>query len=199
MCPELKEELNCTQECSSDGECADNLKCCRAGCAALCLLPNGNSGWPGAGRGEEAGAAGFQEGGRSGTRGPLAKPRRMEPDRPALVPLDPGGTKAASLRRDARRGAPPLLPVFQSLVRDGLPGTHSRDVVQSWLASWFHGPGRSSLQGLPDDSPGRKQSDRSRKENVLAQLTSPALASAAGIARGFTFCSPGLKEVGTRP
>ncbi|KAK1337701.1 hypothetical protein QTO34_002334 [Cnephaeus nilssonii] len=40
VCPELKEELNCTQECSSDGECADNLKCCRAGCAALCLLPN---------------------------------------------------------------------------------------------------------------------------------------------------------------
>ncbi|EPQ11413.1 WAP four-disulfide core domain protein 2 [Myotis brandtii] len=33
VCPELKEELNCTQECGSDGECADNLKCCRAGCA----------------------------------------------------------------------------------------------------------------------------------------------------------------------
>uniref|UniRef100_G1P5X0 WAP four-disulfide core domain protein 2 n=1 Tax=Myotis lucifugus TaxID=59463 RepID=G1P5X0_MYOLU len=40
VCPELKEELNCTQECGSDGECADNLKCCRAGCAAVCLLPN---------------------------------------------------------------------------------------------------------------------------------------------------------------
>lgn len=50
VCPELKEELNCTQECGSDGECADNLKCCRAGCAAVCLLPNGNAG-AGAGRG----------------------------------------------------------------------------------------------------------------------------------------------------
>ncbi|KAM5218662.1 WAP four-disulfide core domain protein 2 isoform 2-T2 [Hipposideros larvatus] len=41
VCPELKEDLNCTQECSSDGECADNLKCCQAGCATVCHLPNG--------------------------------------------------------------------------------------------------------------------------------------------------------------
>lgn len=68
VCPELKEELNCTQECGSDGECADNLKCCRAGCAAVCLLPNSNAGCPRGGRG--AGGGGFREGGRSGTGDP---------------------------------------------------------------------------------------------------------------------------------
>ncbi|KAF6285078.1 WAP four-disulfide core domain 2 [Rhinolophus ferrumequinum] len=44
VCPELKEDLNCTQECGSDGECADNLKCCRAGCATVCHLPNEKQG-----------------------------------------------------------------------------------------------------------------------------------------------------------
>ncbi|XP_045430870.1 WAP four-disulfide core domain protein 2 [Pipistrellus kuhlii] len=40
VCPELKEELNCTQECSSDADCPDTSKCCRAGCAAVCRVPN---------------------------------------------------------------------------------------------------------------------------------------------------------------
>ncbi|XP_011367639.1 WAP four-disulfide core domain protein 2 [Pteropus medius] len=40
VCPKLKEDLNCTQECNSDGKCADNLKCCRAGCASVCHMPN---------------------------------------------------------------------------------------------------------------------------------------------------------------
>ncbi|KAM7126809.1 WAP four-disulfide core domain protein 2 [Molossus nigricans] len=40
VCPELEEEGNCTQECGSDTECPDNLKCCRAGCAMLCQMPN---------------------------------------------------------------------------------------------------------------------------------------------------------------
>ncbi|KAM8776518.1 WAP four-disulfide core domain protein 2 [Rhynchonycteris naso] len=44
VCPELEEDLNCTQECRSDGECADNLKCCRAGCATVCLMPNEKQG-----------------------------------------------------------------------------------------------------------------------------------------------------------
>ncbi|XP_030616908.1 WAP four-disulfide core domain protein 2-like, partial [Delphinapterus leucas] len=38
--PTLEVDLNCTQECLSDGECADNLKCCRAGCATVCQMPN---------------------------------------------------------------------------------------------------------------------------------------------------------------
>lgn len=144
--------------------------------------------------GRGAGGGGFREGGRPGTRGPLAKPRRMEPDRLALAPLDPGGTKAPSLRRDARWGAP-LLPVFQSLVRDGLPGAHSGDVVQSWRASRFQGLGRSSVRG---DSLGRRRPCRSRRESS-GPARMPALASAEGIASGFTFCSAGLTKVGTLP
>uniref|UniRef100_A0A673UZZ5 WAP four-disulfide core domain protein 2 n=1 Tax=Suricata suricatta TaxID=37032 RepID=A0A673UZZ5_SURSU len=40
VCPQLQADQNCTQECHSDAECADNLKCCQAGCAAFCHLPN---------------------------------------------------------------------------------------------------------------------------------------------------------------
>ncbi|TEA15391.1 WAP four-disulfide core domain protein 2 [Globicephala melas] len=44
VCPALEADLNCTQECLSDGECADNLKCCRAGCATVCQMPNEKKG-----------------------------------------------------------------------------------------------------------------------------------------------------------
>ncbi|XP_060141558.1 WAP four-disulfide core domain protein 2 [Globicephala melas] len=44
VCPALEADLNCTQECLSDGECADNLKCCRAGCATVCQMPNEKQG-----------------------------------------------------------------------------------------------------------------------------------------------------------
>ncbi|TKC43580.1 hypothetical protein EI555_011935, partial [Monodon monoceros] len=44
VCPALEVDLNCTQECLSDGECADNLKCCRAGCATVCQMPNEKKG-----------------------------------------------------------------------------------------------------------------------------------------------------------
>nr|QKV49750.1 WAP four-disulfide core domain protein 2 [Blarina brevicauda] len=40
VCPPLKASSNCTKECSSDGECADNFKCCPAGCANVCHMPN---------------------------------------------------------------------------------------------------------------------------------------------------------------
>ncbi|XP_016060270.1 PREDICTED: WAP four-disulfide core domain protein 2 [Miniopterus natalensis] len=40
VCPELKGDLNCTRECGSDGECAQGLKCCQAGCSSVCHLPN---------------------------------------------------------------------------------------------------------------------------------------------------------------
>ncbi|KAL0594918.1 WAP four-disulfide core domain protein 2 [Plecturocebus cupreus] len=44
VCPKLQADQNCTQECVSDSECADNLKCCRAGCATFCALPNDKEG-----------------------------------------------------------------------------------------------------------------------------------------------------------
>ncbi|XP_029773173.1 WAP four-disulfide core domain protein 2 [Suricata suricatta] len=44
VCPQLQADQNCTQECHSDAECADNLKCCQAGCAAFCHLPNEKQG-----------------------------------------------------------------------------------------------------------------------------------------------------------
>ncbi|XP_007936573.1 WAP four-disulfide core domain protein 2 [Orycteropus afer afer] len=40
VCPQLQGDQNCTEECVSDGDCADNLKCCPAGCASLCALPD---------------------------------------------------------------------------------------------------------------------------------------------------------------
>uniref|UniRef100_A0A2K6LU34 WAP four-disulfide core domain protein 2 n=1 Tax=Rhinopithecus bieti TaxID=61621 RepID=A0A2K6LU34_RHIBE len=44
VCPELQADQNCTRECVSDSECADNLKCCSAGCATFCSLPNDKEG-----------------------------------------------------------------------------------------------------------------------------------------------------------
>ncbi|XP_058893874.1 WAP four-disulfide core domain protein 2 isoform X1 [Kogia breviceps] len=44
VCPELQGDLNCTQECLSDAECTDNLKCCQAGCATFCHMPNEKKG-----------------------------------------------------------------------------------------------------------------------------------------------------------
>ncbi|KAM9248281.1 WAP four-disulfide core domain protein 2 [Dugong dugon] len=40
VCPELQGDLNGMEECISDGDCAENLKCCRAGCSAVCVMPN---------------------------------------------------------------------------------------------------------------------------------------------------------------
>uniref|UniRef100_A0A8C6WBQ0 WAP four-disulfide core domain protein 2 n=1 Tax=Nannospalax galili TaxID=1026970 RepID=A0A8C6WBQ0_NANGA len=42
VCPELEAGSKCTQECVSDSDCADNRKCCPAGCSSLCSTPNGN-------------------------------------------------------------------------------------------------------------------------------------------------------------
>uniref|UniRef100_A0A452VMK5 WAP four-disulfide core domain protein 2 n=1 Tax=Ursus maritimus TaxID=29073 RepID=A0A452VMK5_URSMA len=44
VCPQLQADLNCTQECLSDAQCAGNLKCCQAGCATRCHLPNEKQG-----------------------------------------------------------------------------------------------------------------------------------------------------------
>ncbi|XP_031289603.2 WAP four-disulfide core domain protein 2 isoform X1 [Camelus dromedarius] len=44
VCPALEADVNCTKECLSDAECADNLKCCPAGCAAVCQMPNEKKG-----------------------------------------------------------------------------------------------------------------------------------------------------------
>ena len=92
VCPALEVDLNCTQECLSDGECADNLKCCRAGCATVCQMPNGNPGGPtrgGAGRGsggweEEGVPSSVPESGARPTQGSPTRSRRMEPDQPVL-------------------------------------------------------------------------------------------------------------------
>uniref|UniRef100_A0A5F9DAP8 WAP four-disulfide core domain protein 2 n=1 Tax=Oryctolagus cuniculus TaxID=9986 RepID=A0A5F9DAP8_RABIT len=40
VCPQLSADLNCTQDCRADQDCAENLKCCRAGCSAICSIPN---------------------------------------------------------------------------------------------------------------------------------------------------------------
>ncbi|KAM7237667.1 hypothetical protein CapIbe_011911 [Capra ibex] len=44
VCPELQGEANCTKACVSDEDCNDNLKCCQAGCATVCQMPNEKKG-----------------------------------------------------------------------------------------------------------------------------------------------------------
>ncbi|XP_003787693.1 WAP four-disulfide core domain protein 2 [Otolemur garnettii] len=44
VCPHLDEKAKCTSECKSDSECKDNLKCCQAGCAFICSMPNEKQG-----------------------------------------------------------------------------------------------------------------------------------------------------------
>ncbi|NP_001075823.1 WAP four-disulfide core domain protein 2 precursor [Oryctolagus cuniculus] len=44
VCPQLSADLNCTQDCRADQDCAENLKCCRAGCSAICSIPNEKEG-----------------------------------------------------------------------------------------------------------------------------------------------------------
>ncbi|XP_040302865.1 WAP four-disulfide core domain protein 2 isoform X2 [Herpailurus yagouaroundi] len=44
VCPQLQADLNCMQECQSDAQCADNLKCCQAGCGTICHLPDEKQG-----------------------------------------------------------------------------------------------------------------------------------------------------------
>ncbi|XP_038186528.1 WAP four-disulfide core domain protein 2 [Arvicola amphibius] len=41
VCPQLQESTECVEECSSDNQCLDSLKCCQAGCSFICSLPNG--------------------------------------------------------------------------------------------------------------------------------------------------------------
>uniref|UniRef100_A0A8C5L2Z6 WAP four-disulfide core domain 2 n=1 Tax=Jaculus jaculus TaxID=51337 RepID=A0A8C5L2Z6_JACJA len=46
VCPELQApqaDGNCILDCHSDNDCADNRKCCPAGCSTLCSMPNGNA------------------------------------------------------------------------------------------------------------------------------------------------------------
>lgn len=97
VCPKLQEDLNCTRECNSDRKCPENLKCCRAGCASVCHMPNGNprATSPGAGRGtgRKRESLGSRKRGDSQTQGPLAKSRRMGPDRPELSPCMGPGTQ----------------------------------------------------------------------------------------------------------
>lgn len=58
-CPELEGDANCTKACVLDEDCDDNLKCCQAGCATVCQMPNGNLGDP---RGPGRGSGGAGEG-----------------------------------------------------------------------------------------------------------------------------------------
>lgn len=41
-CPQLPENLGCVKDCAWDKDCADNLKCCQAGCSFVCSTPDGN-------------------------------------------------------------------------------------------------------------------------------------------------------------
>lgn len=92
VCPELKEDLNCTQECSSDGDCADNLKCCRVGCATVCHLPNGNPWATSRARGGAQGGGGSARFREEARLGPLAVLGGWNQIARAL-PLSPLGTQ----------------------------------------------------------------------------------------------------------
>lgn len=43
-CPDtVVEAANCTEECQTDSDCEENLKCCQTGCGWSCQIPNGNA------------------------------------------------------------------------------------------------------------------------------------------------------------
>ncbi|XP_043844733.1 WAP four-disulfide core domain protein 2 [Dromiciops gliroides] len=44
VCPEIQNNHDCPNECSSDGDCPDTLKCCTAGCTSVCIIPNEKKG-----------------------------------------------------------------------------------------------------------------------------------------------------------
>ncbi|XP_037771858.1 WAP four-disulfide core domain protein 2-like isoform X1 [Chelonia mydas] len=40
-CPDtVVEAANCTEECQTDSDCEENLKCCQTGCGWSCQIPN---------------------------------------------------------------------------------------------------------------------------------------------------------------
>uniref|UniRef100_A0A8C3SUK8 WAP domain-containing protein n=1 Tax=Chelydra serpentina TaxID=8475 RepID=A0A8C3SUK8_CHESE len=40
VCPDAVEGANCTEQCQTDGDCEENLKCCQTGCGwRSCLSP----------------------------------------------------------------------------------------------------------------------------------------------------------------
>ncbi|XP_052040208.1 WAP four-disulfide core domain protein 2 [Apodemus sylvaticus] len=43
VCPQLEPITDCTKECAWDKDCADNRKCCPAGCSSVCSNPNGQT------------------------------------------------------------------------------------------------------------------------------------------------------------
>ncbi|XP_021011930.1 WAP four-disulfide core domain protein 2 [Mus caroli] len=43
VCPQLEPITDCVLECTLDKDCADNRKCCQAGCSSVCSKPNGPS------------------------------------------------------------------------------------------------------------------------------------------------------------
>lgn len=163
VCPQLQADLNCTQECLSDAQCAGNLKCCQAGCATRCHLPNGNPGAPGAGRGRArwaggGGAPGSGNGPPTPTPGTPAESRRMEPDPSCASSRGPGKTKAPLKisRGLGAGGGPPPLAGFHSLVRDGfrastswdgVPGGQGTRFTVSSPAGWSRGEARGWREG----------------------------------------------------
>ncbi|KAG6930119.1 waprin-Phi1, partial [Chelydra serpentina] len=40
VCPDAVEGANCTEQCQTDGDCEENLKCCQTGCGWACQMPN---------------------------------------------------------------------------------------------------------------------------------------------------------------
>uniref|UniRef100_A0A8C6HRK8 WAP four-disulfide core domain protein 2 n=1 Tax=Mus spicilegus TaxID=10103 RepID=A0A8C6HRK8_MUSSI len=43
-CPQLEPITDCVLECTLDKDCADNRKCCQAGCSSVCSKPNEKQG-----------------------------------------------------------------------------------------------------------------------------------------------------------
>lgn len=83
VCPAVEVDMNCTQECLSDADCADNLKCCKAGCVTICQMPNGNPRGPAPGGAVQrrlggGGSAQFPSGNRGATHPRV--PGRVEVD-----------------------------------------------------------------------------------------------------------------------
>ncbi|XP_074066205.1 WAP four-disulfide core domain protein 2 [Macrotis lagotis] len=44
VCPETRETFDCPNECKTDGDCPEILKCCTVGCTSICRIPNEKKG-----------------------------------------------------------------------------------------------------------------------------------------------------------
>uniref|UniRef100_A0A8D1NP79 WAP four-disulfide core domain protein 2 n=1 Tax=Sus scrofa TaxID=9823 RepID=A0A8D1NP79_PIG len=139
VCPAVEVDMNCTQECLSDGDCADNLKCCKAGCVTICQMPNGNPRGPAPGGAVQrrlggGGSAQFPSGNRGATHPRV--PGRVEVDGSrsacALPPMASVRSRKGGLLPSGGHRLSPARPL-PGPVPGGQPVSRPVEMLPQWL------------------------------------------------------------------